>query len=78
MKLYELLMAYDYDRYSNPLKQDPKYLTVKINGEYDYLPADKEERLDHIKENWQDVTVTKVTLQPQGEGQLWALKIFTD
>ena len=59
-------------------KMDGVTPTVKINGEYDYLPVDKEERLDHIKENWQDVTVTKVTLQPQGEGQLWALKIFTD
>ena len=78
MKLYELLMAYEYDYYSNPLDRDPKYLTVKINGEYDYIPVDKKKRLEHIKENWKDVTVEKVMFQPQNGDNMWALKIFTE
>lgn len=81
MTLYEVLMAYRYDGYSDPLNldgQDPKYLTVKINGQYDHIPTDLKKREDHIEEYWEDVPVRSITIQPQQEGALWALKIFTD
>lgn len=79
MKLYELLMAYEFDDYgfNDELDEKPKFLTVKINGTYDYLPLHPYDRMVYIKKHWNDVEVNKIALQPQLKGELWALKIYT-
>lgn len=90
MKLYDLLMLYDYDDYSDYLDkhvhgEEVATLTVKVNGTYFYLPFDKNKRRSFLEEQQSlgemnlESEVSKVCIQPVafGRGEDIALKIFT-
>lgn len=95
IKLYDLLMSLEYDWYSNPMKLNEEdyedenregqlktpTIPVKINGSYEYLPGNIEEREAYIEDELINCEVTTITVQPnpQEDGTIQpVVKIFTD